>query len=375
MSATSLGESAASERVGDVVSALADKAVDFIAIAPSDNLSYVLGFSPLPDERLCLLLLSERGAVFVVPTLNAEQSAASVSGLEFLTWADAEGFDQALRTGISRTAPPGPRRVAVDPLMRADHLLALQGYVAGSPEYVSAEVVLRELREVKSEHELELLKKSALTADQATSAALHASRVGVSEAEVAAIAAAEFRAAGADEVSFTIVASGPNSALPHHHTGKRELAEGDAVVIDLGGRREGYCSDITRMALVGEPSAECLDVLGVVEAAVQAAMAAVRPGASAGDVDIAARSVIESAGYGEYFVHRTGHGLGVSVHEPPWLMGGSADVLRERMVFSIEPGVYLPGRFGVRLEEIVFVTGNGCERLSELPRAAHVSAS
>jgi Xaa-Pro aminopeptidase len=375
MSATSLRESAASERVGEVVSALADKSVDFVALAPSDNLSYVLGFSPLPDERLCLLLLSERGAVFVVPALNAEQSAASLPGLEFLTWVDAKGFDQALRTGISRIAPPEARRVAVDPLMRADHLLALQGYVAGSPAYVSAEVVLRELREVKSERELEFLKLSALTADRATEAALQAAQAGVSEVDVAAVAAAAFRVAGADEVSFTIVASGPNSALPHHHTGKRTLEEGDAVVIDLGGRREGYCSDITRMAFVGEASAECLDVVSVVEAAVQAAMSAVGPGASAGDVDRAARDVIESAGYGEYFVHRTGHGLGISVHEPPWIMGGSADVLREEMVFSIEPGVYLPGRFGVRLEEIVFVTGNGCERLSELPRAPYVSAS
>jgi len=373
MSATSLGEPAANDRVGDVVSALADKGVDFVAIAPSDNLSYVLGFSPLPDERLCLLLLSERGSVFVVPALNAEQSAGSVTGLELLAWADAEGFDRALAGGLARVAPAGARRVAVDPLMRADHLLALQGCVAGSPEYVSAEVVLGELRKVKSEHELELLKKSARTADRAVEAALRGCRAGISEADVAALAAAEFRAAG-DEVSFIIVASGPNGALPHHHTGKRLLQEGDAVVIDLGGRREGYYSDITRMALVGEPSAEYLEVMAVVESAVQAAMAAVRPGISAGDVDKTARDVIESAGYGEYFVHRTGHGLGLSVHEPPWIMGGSAEVLRERMVFSIEPGIYLPGRFGVRLEEIVLVTGSGCERLSELSRAAYVSS-
>ncbi len=374
-SVTSRDESAMSGHIGAVMAAMADKAVDLVAVAPSDNLSYVLGFSPLPDERLCLLLLSERGAVLVVPALNAEQSAEHVSGVEFFTWADAEGFEQALRAGLIRVAPEGARRVAADPLMRADHLLALQARVSGDPEYVSAEVVLRELREVKSERELELLKKSALTADRATSAALHACRAGVSEADVAAIAAAEFRAAGADEVGFTIVASGPNGALPHHHTGKRVLQEGDAVVIDLGGRRESYCSDITRMALIGEPSAECLEVVGVVEAAVQAAMAAARPGATTGDVDAAARGVIEAAGYGEHFVHRTGHGLGISVHEPPWIIGGAADVLRERMVFSVEPGIYLPGRFGVRLEEIVFTTRDGCERFSQLPRAAHVSAS
>jgi len=367
--------SATGDRVGEVVSALVEQKLDLLAIAPSDNLFYVLGFSPIPDERLCLLLLSEHGVVFIVPALNADQSAGHVSGIELLPWADADGFQSALDAGLARVAPGGTRLAAVDPLMRADHLLALQGNVDSSTEYVSAEVVLRELREVKSVQELELLKESALTADRAISAAIDACQAGISETDVAALAANEFRAAGADDVGFTIVASGPHSALPHHHTGTRLLQHGDAIVVDLGGRRAGYWSDITRFAVVGEPTAECLKVIDVVEHAVQAAMAAARPGATAGDVDAAARGTIEAAGYGEYFVHRTGHGLGVSVHEPPWIVARSADVLRERMVFSIEPGIYLPGRFGVRLEEIVFLTADGCERLSELPRAPHIAAS
>lgn len=365
-----------SERVAAVVSALAGARVDILAVAPSDSLSWLLGFSPVPDERLCLLLLSERGSAFVVPALNAEQSAEHApAGLEFLAWADDEGFEKALQAGLSRVAVDGVRRVAADPLMRADHLLALQARVPGEPEYVSAEVVLRGLREIKSEQEVDLLKHSALTADRATRAALDACRAGVTELDVAAVAAAEFRAAGADEVRFTIVASGPNGALPHHHTSRRMLEVGDAVVIDLGGRRANYCSDITRMAFVGDPLADRVDVAGIVEAAVQAALAAARPGVTAGDVDAAARGVIDAAGYGEYFVHRTGHGLGVAVHEPPWIVRGAVDVLREGMVFSIEPGVYLPGRFGVRLEEIVHLTRDGCERFSELPRTPHVSAS
>ena len=152
------------------------------------------------------------------------------------------------------------------------------------------------------------------------------------------------------------------------------IEDGEPVVIDIGGKREGYCSDLTRMALVGDPPAECFEVCEVVEAAVVAALAIARPGVSAGDVDAAARGVIDAAGYGEYFVHRTGHGLGISVHEPPWIMRGNTEVLREGMVFSIEPGIYLPGRFGVRLEEIVFATADGCERFSELTRAPHLSA-
>jgi Xaa-Pro aminopeptidase len=322
-----------------------------------------------------VLLVSERGVLLVIPELNAQQTADHVPGLELLRWADADGFEEALAAGVSRVSPGAVRRVAVDPLMRADHLLALQSRIPGGPEYVNAEVVLRELREVKSQGEIDLLKRSAQTADRATRAALDACRAGVAESDVAAVAAAEFRAAGADDVLFTIVASGPNGASPHHHTGKRILEDGDVVVIDIGGRLDGYCSDITRVAFVGEPAPESVEVCKVVEAAVEAAMAAARPGAMAGDVDRAARSVIESAGYGAYFVHRTGHGLGISVHEPPWIMGGSEDVLRPGMVFSIEPGIYLPGRFGVRLEEIVFTTADGCERLSNLTRTGHVADS
>ena len=353
---------------------MAARQVDLVAVAPSDTLLYLLGFSPDPDERLCLLLISEHGVAFVVPALNAEQSSGHAPWLELMSWADDEGFEKSLTAALSRLAPGSVRCVAVDSLMRADHLLALQARVPGDPAYISADDVLRELREVKSPRELELLKESALTADRAVRAALDACRTGVVELDVAAVAAAEFRAAGADEVLFTIVASGANGALPHHHTGRRAIEDGDAVVIDLGGRREGYCSDITRMAFVGEPPPECSAVFKVVEAAVQAAIAVARPGVPAGDVDRAARSVIEAAGYGEYFVHRTGHGLGISGHEPPWIMRGSPDALREGMVFSIEPGIYLPGRFGVRLEEIVVMTRDGCETLSDFPRAVRLSA-
>lgn len=354
---------------------MAEADVDLVAIAPSDNLFYLLGFSPVPDERLCLLLVSERSAVFVVPALNAEQSAEHVAGIELLRWADGDGFEQALRTGLERVAPEGARRIAADPLMRVDHLLALQARVAGEPQYLNAQVVLRGLREVKSTHELELLRASAATADRAMETAFGACRAGVSELEVAAAAAAAFGSAGADKVGFTIVASGPNGALPHHHTGRRLLERGDAVVIDIGGVRDGYCSDITRVALIGDPSPQVAEVLAVVESAVQAAMAAARPGIAAGEVDRAARTVIEAAGYGDSFVHRTGHGLGVSVHEPPWIRAGADEALREGMVFSIEPGIYLPGRFGIRLEEIVFTTSDGCQRLSGLSREPHLVAS
>ena len=197
-------------------------------------------------------------------------------------------------------------------------------------------------------------------------------RPGVSELEIADVIRAEFGRHGA-KPEFTIVGSGPNGAFPHHATGNRKLQVGDAVVIDIGGRKDGFPSDMTRMAVIGHAPEGYEKVHAIVERALCAALAAARPGVRAMDVDAAARNVIAEAGYGEYFVHRLGHGLGIEVHEPPYLTSTSETVLDEGMVFSIEPGIYLPGRFGLRLEDIVILRADGPEILSSLPRALHVA--
>jgi Xaa-Pro aminopeptidase len=228
------------------------------------------------------------------------------------------------------------------------------------------------LRELKSDDELALLQAASDAGDQAMRAAFAACGPGATELQVADAAAAAFRAAGCEEVIFTIVGAGPNGAFPHYHAGLQPLEIGDAVVIDIGSRRDGYMSDLTRMAFVGEPTDRYLEVHRTVEAAVEAGLAAARPGATCHEVDAAARGAIEAAGFGEYFVHRTGHGLGISTHEPPWIMAGEDVELKVGMVHSIEPGIYLPGEFGVRLEEIVHVTEDGCERFSRLSRELHV---
>jgi Xaa-Pro aminopeptidase len=257
--------------------------------------------------------------------------------------------------------------------MRADHLLLLQDAVPGA-SFVNGSLAVRPLREIKSDGELRALQASSDVADRAVRAALAACRPGATEIQVADTAAAVFREAGCED-PFTIVASGPNGAYPHHHTGGRELQDGDAIVIDIGAHLDNYASDITRMVFVGEPTERYLEVHRTVEAAVQAALAASKPGATCHDVDAAARSTIEEAGFGEYFVHRTGHGLGISTHEPPWIMRGEDVELQVGMVHSIEPGIYLPGELGVRLEEIVHVTADGCQPFSRLPRDLHVAGS
>ena len=344
---------------------------DVLALAPTDSFRYVAGFSPFPDERLCVLLLAAGKQALVVPSINAEDVRRKAQGVPLFEWKDGEDPEGALGRAISEIGLSRDVTIAVDPEMRADAALALQRAVPEA-RLVDGAAVLRPVREVKTARELDLLISSANTADMAMKSALEACRPGATEADVAASAVEGFRGAGVDSVSFTIIASGPNGAFPHHHTGDRELSAGDAVVIDLGAKLEHYSSDLTRMAYLGEPSPRYTEVHAVVERALSAALEAVRPGVTCGAIDDAARTTIEAAGFGDFFVHRTGHGLGLSMHEPPWIVPGSGEAVAEGMVFSIEPGIYLPGELGVRLEEIVSVTADGCQILSDLPRTLHV---
>jgi Xaa-Pro aminopeptidase len=199
-------------------------------------------------------------------------------------------------------------------------------------------------------------------------AGMDACRPGATEAEVAWVVEEAFRKDGADVVTFTLIASGPHGAFPHHHSGPRRLQTGDAIILDIGATLNGYQSDITRMVFLGEPPDEFLQVYEAVLAANERGRAAVRPGVMAQEVDQATRSTLEAAGYGDYFIHRTGHGLGLEVHEAPWIMAGNEQILEEGMVFSVEPGVYLPGQFGIRIEDIVVVTDTGVRTLTGFDR-------
>jgi len=223
----------------------------------------------------------------------------------------------------------------------------------------------------KEDAEYQILKRNALAADTAMQAAWAGMAAGMTEREVAQIARDSFAAQGAKPL-FSIVGAGGNGAFPHHHTGETVLKAGDAVVMDIGGGMDGYSSDITRMVVMGKAPDGLMEVHAIVNAAVEAALAAAKPGVKAHVVDDAARGVITEAGYGDYFVHRTGHGMGVEVHEPPYITATSQTVLDEGMVFSIEPGIYLPGRFGLRLEDIVILRADGPEVLSELPRDVRI---
>ena len=338
--------------------------IDLLAIPPGDDLRYLAGFSTVADERPCYLFITADAALFLVPELNAQQASAHIHD-PTMTYGDSEGPANALTAGRQRLG--ARRRIGAGDTMRADALLLLQQQWRDA-QFVPASIVLAPLRMRKSSEEIEALRRAAATADAAVQAAWRACRPGVTEADIAAAVDAGFRAAGATEVRSAIVGSGPNSAFPHHHTGTRRTQAGEPVLFDLGSRVDGYCSDITRMALLGEPSARYQQLHRAVEEAVQKALAVVRPGVPIKDVDLAARRTIEEAGYGPNFVHRTGHGIGLSEHEPPSVTHANNLPLEEGMAFSVEPGIYLPGEFGVRLEEIVVVTARGADVLSRLPR-------
>jgi Xaa-Pro aminopeptidase len=340
-----------------------------VAIAPGSHMEWVLGFHPHPDERPCLLLIGSETEAFLMPALNAGGSR-EFTDIAFYNWADEEGPAETLRQVLSAVGGEAPGLVALDETMRADFALPLLDALPADTRHNFTLSTIGALRMRKDSVEYAKLKMNADIADRAMQAAFSAVRPGMTEKELAADIRAHFSSEGASP-QFWIVGAGGNGAFPHHSASDRVIQEGDAVVIDIGGHKQGFPSDITRMAVVGMQPEGYGEIHAIVEKAVQAALRVARPGVVARDVDAAARKVITDAGYGEYFVHRTGHGMGIDGHEPPYITATSDTVLEEGMVFSIEPGIYLPGRFGIRLEDIVFMRVDGPEILSSLPRSVH----
>lgn len=339
-------------------------------LAPGDDMRYLIGYTPLVDERLTLLAVGQYGAALVVPSVNVTQARERLRGtpIDIVEFSDVRGP----RTGLAHALKVAGGSVGGGILLisdeaRYDHARLLQE--ALNPDRLEpASHIMRSLRLIKDADEIRRLKAAARLTDQAMTAGLSALRAGVAEWDVRDAIYRAFMRGGAEEASFILVAHGPNSAEPHHEAGPSTIGTGP-VTLDIGCRYQGYASDITRVAFVGKPDPEFLKIYAVVRAARVAGEAAARLDSPAADVDRAARAVIEKAGYGAYFVHRTGHGIGVSTHEPPWMMEGDNTPLAPGMAFSIEPGVYLPGRFGVRLEDVAVMTGSGPEILSSLPHA------
>ena len=352
--------------------------VDALLLTPGADLFYLTGFEHghAMERLLALVIRRDGSAQWIAPAMNVPQVEAFAGrGQTVRGWTDTDGFIAPLRAAIE-----GARTVAFDDEARSAFLMDLLGVAPGT-KIVPASSILRGLRLRKTPDEIAALRAVAKQVDDTIPEAIGLCRPGATETQIdRALRAAMLRRDPDSFVAFTIIASGPNSALPHHETGRRVLERGDVVILDFGTRGSiahtrngmthhsqlfGYQSDITVTCTAGEPTdPQVRKVYEIVWQAQHAGLGAAHPGATSEQVDRAARAVIESAGYGSYFTHRTGHGLGLQGHEPPYLRTGNSQVMEEGMVFTIEPGIYLPGRFGVRLEVVAVITPSGAMLLN-----------
>jgi Xaa-Pro aminopeptidase len=354
------------DRVSRAGQLAADVGLDALLVSPGPDLRYLTGYDALPLERLtCLVLRASGPPVLVVPALERPAAVASPVGstdVEVAGWEETED-----PYGLVASLLPATPRVAVDNHMWAEKVLRLRDAMPGCDQRLAGEV-LGELRMRKAPEELEALREAAAAIDRVHARVPQWLRAGRTEREVAADIADAIRAEGHATVDFVIVASGPSGASPHHEVSDRVVGPGEPVVVDIGGTTPaGYCSDSTRMYVVGDPPPDFLAYYPLLERAQAAAVAHVRPGVTCASVDAAARTVIEAGGYGERFVHRTGHGIGLQTHEDPYIVAGNEMALEPGMVFSVEPGIYLAGRHGARIEDIVACTETGVEPLNQTP--------
>ncbi|MFJ1758406.1 aminopeptidase P family protein [Kitasatospora sp. NPDC088134] len=353
-------------RMARAATAAADAGLAGLVVTPGPDLQYLTGYRPTAmTERLTALVIAAGvEPVLLVPKLERPDAehAPGAEAVRMADWTDGQDPYAALAPHLD---PDG--RYGISDNAWAMHLLGLQQALPGS-SYASLTAVLPMLRAVKDHDELERLAAAGAAADLAYGEILAVPFAGRTENQVAADLAALLTKHGHSQVDFTVVGSGPNGANPHHEAGDRVIQLGDTVVLDFGGLKDGYGSDTTRTVFVGtEPPAEVLAVHDLVRRAQQAAFDAVAPGVTCQEIDRVARKVITDGGYGEYFVHRVGHGIGLTTHEPPYMVEGETQVLVPGMCFSIEPGIYLPGRFGVRIEDIVTVTEDGGLRFNGTP--------
>ncbi|MGH3710882.1 MAG: M24 family metallopeptidase [Pseudonocardiaceae bacterium] len=349
-----------------------DAGLAVLLITPSPDLRYLVGISGESHERLtCLVLPTEGDPTLVVPALERpglDGTPVPGLGLEIAEWTDGDD-PYALVADLLGRSGSVPSRAGVGAAMPAVHVLALRAALPACAQQL-ASTVLAPLRMRKDSAEIAALTAAGQAIDRVHARMGEWLRVGRTEAQVGADVAAAIVAEGHTSAAFVIVGSGPHGANPHHDVSDRVVQPGDVVVVDIGGPTpEGYFSDCTRTYSLGEPAdPDVAATYALLHAAQDAAVAAVAPGTTAERVDAAARAPITDAGFGDRFIHRTGHGIGLAVHEEPYIVAGNDLVLEPGMAFSIEPGIYLPGRWGARIEDIVFVDDSGATRLNHRPR-------
>jgi Xaa-Pro aminopeptidase len=350
-------------RLDRAAAAASDRDIDALLITPSPDYHYLLGYRAPALERLtCLVVRASGEPALLVPRLEEPLARHAlgplVDEIELVAWDET---DDPIR--IVRSLVGGALRVAVQDQMWARFALRIAA-VLDPAQIVEAGPTMSALRRVKTTEEVDRLRRAGAAADRAMEAILDERLSGRSEAQVSRRIRELLVQAGHEEAGFAIVASGPNAASPHHEAGGRTIADGDAVVIDIGGTRDGYASDTTRTAFVGAVPPDFAALHAVLREAQAAACAAVRPGITGAELDAVARDLIAEAGYGDAFIHRTGHGIGLETHEEPYIVSSNDEPLIEGNCFSVEPGIYIRDTWGARIEDIVVCTADGGERLN-----------
>ena len=337
-------------------------------VSPGPDLRYLIGYDAVPLERLTALVIPAQGDPhMVVPLLERPAALASPAGelgIDVITWGETDDPYALVASTL-----PGVASVAVDNRMWAEKAIRLRAAMPDVEQRLAGEVI-NHLRMRKTPSEVASLKAAGEAIDSVHANVHQWLRAGRTEREVGRDIADAILAAGHVSVDFVIVASGPNGASPHHEVSDRVIEVGDPVVVDIGGTMpDGYCSDETRTYAVGEPTADFLAAYAALETAQSAAVQSVRPGLTCEGLDAVARDLLHEAGLGELFIHRTGHGIGLETHEEPYIVAGNTAPLEPGFAFSIEPGFYLAGSYGARIEDIVVCGDDGPILMNERPRS------
>lgn len=327
-----------------------NKRIDYVVLGSGSNMFYISGFNEDQMERPLLLLIDNWNAYFIAPKLYEEQ----LSKLNFPVIAYTDDENPYKKINMEKG-----KIVAIDDTLWSSFTIDIINYFSPS-QLLKANEIMRELRIVKSDEELEIMKKGLEIAEKSFINTLNYVKPGMTERRIAKILVDEFINNGAEGVSFEpIVTSGPNTSMPHLRSTEREVRNGDILIFDFGVKYHGYSTDTTRVVSIGKPQEEVRKIYEIVKEAQEKAEESVKEGITACDVDKTARQIIASYGYGEYFIHRTGHGIGIDVHEDPYISSNYKRKLEKNMVFTIEPGIYLPGKFGIRIEDMVYVNKKG----------------
>ena len=348
-------------------SLMAQQGLDYLFIAPSADMFYFIGYAGHITERLTLLVISAHGDItMLLPNFEAHRLETLATFFSLNTWMETDNpYDNLL--DILGGDANNEIRVGVSDDQWASFLLGFQSNLPRA-RFVTSSVVTGQMRITKGLEEIELLREANRRNDAAFAEFVNRPMIGKTEKELQHILSGLMIEQGQESIAFANPYSGPNSSSPHHTPTDRIVQTGDAILFDFGGTYRGYYSDTSRTVVVGHMPQEFEAVYHVVLEAQQVAIDAISPGVPIGEIDTIARAYITDAGYGQYFPHRVGHGVGLNEHEPPYLIGDNKSLLQQGMCFSVEPGIYLPGRFGVRIEDTLLVTATGSERLSDCMR-------